>query len=93
MALRFDRADVPIPTTAPLAPSTTIRRAKTLTRPDRGVPPPPLIAPQSALLSAAPTPAAAAPAAETAEETPAAEPAAEEAKPVSSNRQSSYDAC
>ena len=53
MALRFqsnyDLTDVPIPTTRhpPANPaSTTIRRAKTLTRPERGVAPVPLINPQ-----------------------------------------------
>ncbi|KAJ7129832.1 glycosyltransferase family 2 protein [Mycena crocata] len=51
MAIRFqtqyDFTDVPIPTNrAPLAPSgPTVRRAKTLTRPERGVAPVPLINP------------------------------------------------
>ncbi|KAJ7755691.1 glycosyltransferase family 2 protein [Mycena maculata] len=54
MAIRFqtqyDFTDVPIPTQrAPLAPSgTTVRRGKTLTRPERGVAPVPLITPPSA---------------------------------------------
>lgn len=54
MALRFqsnvDFTDVPIPTTTrPSAPSsgTTVRRAKTLTRPERSVAPVPLITPHS----------------------------------------------
>jgi chitin synthase len=52
MALRFqtnhDFTDVPIPTTkTPLQPNTTIRRAKTLTRPERNVAPVPLITPAS----------------------------------------------
>ncbi|KAK7472861.1 Chitin synthase, class 1 [Stygiomarasmius scandens] len=52
MALRFqsnvDFTDVPIPTTRPPPPASgpTIRRAKTLTRPERGVAPVPLINPQ-----------------------------------------------
>lgn len=49
MALRYDPADVPIPTTRQ-GPSGTVRRAKTLTRPERSVAPPPLINPQSNLL-------------------------------------------
>lgn len=63
MALRFhsnvDFADVPIPTTTPRAPphsGTTIRRAKTLTRPERSVAPVPLINPHSTSPTAAPTP-------------------------------------
>ncbi|KZT27983.1 glycosyltransferase family 2 protein [Neolentinus lepideus HHB14362 ss-1] len=40
----YDPSDVPIPTTrAPLSSAATVRRAKTLTRPERGVAPPPLI--------------------------------------------------
>lgn len=42
--LRFEHSDVPIPTTrAPLSSATTMRRAKTLTRPERSVAPVPLI--------------------------------------------------
>ncbi|KAF8919983.1 glycosyltransferase family 2 protein [Mucidula mucida] len=57
MALRFqnnyDFTDVPIPTAKqPPMQGTTIRRAKTLTRPERGVAPVPLINPQT---SASPT--------------------------------------
>ncbi|KAK0455112.1 glycosyltransferase family 2 protein [Armillaria borealis] len=53
MALRFQSnynfTDVPIPTTRqPPTSGTTIRRAKTLTRPERSVAPVPLINPQSA---------------------------------------------
>ncbi|KAF7428378.1 hypothetical protein PC9H_007601 [Pleurotus ostreatus] len=55
MALRFqtnyDFTDVPIPTTSARQPPTsapTIRRAKTLTRPERSVAPVPLIAPSHA---------------------------------------------
>jgi chitin synthase len=55
MALRFqsnyDFTDVPIPTTSrpnpPQSTGTTIRRAKTLTKPERGVAPVPLINPPS----------------------------------------------
>ncbi len=54
MALRFqnnyDFTDVPIPTTRPHPPPSsgaTIRRAKTLTKPERGVAPVPLINPPS----------------------------------------------
>jgi len=61
MALRFQQqpnfrpTDVPIPTTRqPPHSGATIRRAKTLTRPERGVAPVPLINPQSTL-STAPT--------------------------------------
>lgn len=59
MALRFqtnhDFTDVPIPTTrVPAHSNPTIRRAKTLTRPERGVAPVPLINPQTA--DQAPTP-------------------------------------
>ncbi|KAJ7594697.1 glycosyltransferase family 2 protein [Mycena floridula] len=54
MALRFqtnhDFTDVPIPTTRmPAHSNPTIRRAKTLTRPERGVAPVPLINPQTSL--------------------------------------------
>jgi len=46
MAVNFHRDDIPIPTTTPRhGPSGTVRRAKTLTRPERGVAPPPLINP------------------------------------------------
>jgi len=59
MALRFqsnyDFTDVPIPTTRqPPASGATIRRAKTLTKPERGVAPVPLINPPS--LPSSPTP-------------------------------------
>ena len=54
--LRFqtnhDFTDVPIPTTRPpLPPGPTIRRAKTLTRPERSVAPAPLINPHAAPLT------------------------------------------
>ena len=57
MALRFqsnyDFTDVPIPTTRqPLPSGTTIRRAKTLTKPERGVATVPLINPPTLLASA-----------------------------------------
>lgn len=63
MALRFqsnyDFTDVPIPTTSrpsPPQPSgNTIRRAKTLTKPERGVAPVPLINPPSHAADALPT--------------------------------------
>ncbi|KAG2066542.1 glycosyltransferase family 2 protein [Suillus decipiens] len=46
----FASADVPLPTNRPPQPTgTTIRRAKTLTRPERSVAPVPLINPQSSL--------------------------------------------
>jgi len=49
--VRYNDSDVPIPTPRVLNPaSTTIRRAKTLTRPERSVAPVPLINPQSAHL-------------------------------------------
>ncbi|KAI0029717.1 glycosyltransferase family 2 protein [Vararia minispora EC-137] len=54
--VRYNQADIPIPTTHPgprPGPSATIRRAKTLTRPERGVAPPPLIAPQQSLITSA----------------------------------------
>ncbi|KAI0717225.1 chitin synthase-domain-containing protein [Cerioporus squamosus] len=42
--VKYDPSDVPIPTSRPLQPSaTTVRRAKTLTRPERSVAPVPLI--------------------------------------------------
>ncbi|KAI0268794.1 glycosyltransferase family 2 protein [Gloeopeniophorella convolvens] len=51
MASGYGPADVPIPTTTTRqGPSGTVRRAKTLTRPERGVAPPPLINPQSTLI-------------------------------------------
>lgn len=54
MALRFqtgyDARDVPIPTTRQPPTGATIRRAKTLTRPERGVAPIPLINPPTSLL-------------------------------------------
>ncbi|KAI0768653.1 chitin synthase-domain-containing protein [Trametes elegans] len=47
--VKYDAADVPTPTTRALNPSaTTVRRAKTLTRPERSVAPVPLITPQAA---------------------------------------------
>ncbi|KAH7888380.1 glycosyltransferase family 2 protein [Phlebopus sp. FC_14] len=50
----FTTADVPVPTTRPpLSSGTTIRRAKTLTRPERGVAPVPLINPPSTLVPSA----------------------------------------
>jgi chitin synthase len=54
--LRFqtnhDFTDIPIPTTRPpVSSGPTIRRAKTLTRPERGVAPVPLITPPAARLS------------------------------------------
>ncbi|OCB92161.1 glycosyltransferase family 2 protein [Sanghuangporus baumii] len=45
----YDPSDVPIPTTRPPAPAGTIRRAKTLTRPERGIAPVPLIKPSAPL--------------------------------------------
>lgn len=51
MAMHFNRDDIPIPTTTPRLPSGTMRRAKTLTRPERGIAPPPLINPQPFLQS------------------------------------------
>ncbi|THH17879.1 hypothetical protein EW146_g3036 [Bondarzewia mesenterica] len=48
MAQDYDSSDVPIPTTR-LQSAATVRRAKTLTRPERSVAPPPLINPQSTL--------------------------------------------
>ncbi|KAI0743448.1 glycosyltransferase family 2 protein [Daedaleopsis nitida] len=50
---RFDPSDVPIPTSRPLQPSaTTVRRAKTLTRPERSVAPVPLINAQTSYVPA-----------------------------------------
>ena len=50
MTRGYHHDDVPIPTTsARQGPSGTMRRAKTLTRPERGVAPPPLINPQPVL--------------------------------------------
>ncbi|KAI0063696.1 glycosyltransferase family 2 protein [Artomyces pyxidatus] len=49
MAPAYDPADVPTPTTRQ-GPSGTVRRAKTLTRPERSVAPPPLINPQATFL-------------------------------------------
>ncbi|KAF5370675.1 hypothetical protein D9758_002066 [Tetrapyrgos nigripes] len=60
MALRFqsnvDIHDVPIPTTRPPPQSSgpTIRRAKTLTRPERGVAPVPLITPHTTSVQGSP---------------------------------------
>ncbi|KAG7090831.1 Chitin synthase, class 1 [Marasmius oreades] len=54
-----DFTDVPIPTTTPRPPphsGTMIRRAKTLTRPERSVAPVPLINPQSTSSSSTPSP-------------------------------------
>ena len=45
----YDARDVPIPTTRQPAPG-TIRRAKTLTRPERGVAPAPLIKPPATIM-------------------------------------------
>ncbi|KAL5523985.1 CHS1_2 [Sanghuangporus baumii] len=45
----YDPSDVPIPTTRPPAPAGTLRRAKTLTRPERGIAPVPLIKPSAPL--------------------------------------------
>ncbi|TFY79718.1 hypothetical protein EWM64_g4293 [Hericium alpestre] len=52
MARDYDPADVPVPTTR-LQSNATVRRAKTLTRPERGVAPPPLINPQTTLVASA----------------------------------------
>jgi chitin synthase len=50
MVVHYNRDDIPIPTTIPRhGPSATVRRAKTLTRPERGVAPPPLINPNPIL--------------------------------------------
>ncbi|KAG2131424.1 glycosyltransferase family 2 protein [Suillus bovinus] len=50
----YASADVPVPTNRPPQPTgTTIRRAKTLTRPERSVAPVPLINPQSSLAPSA----------------------------------------
>lgn len=49
----FGASDVPIPTyRPPVASGTTVRRAKTLTRPERGVAPVPLINPPTTLVAA-----------------------------------------
>ncbi|TFK44588.1 chitin synthase 1 [Crucibulum laeve] len=66
MALRFQSnyefTDVPIPTTRqPPASGATIRRAKTLTRPERGVAPVPLINPPAALHPSPSSPSAPSP--------------------------------
>lgn len=51
----YDRSDVPIPTTRPpISSGTTVRRAKTLTRPERGIAPVPLIKPSSSFSPAVP---------------------------------------
>jgi len=56
MAVHFNRDDIPIPTTTMRqGPSGTVRRAKTLTRPERGVAPPPLINPHPSLQQSLPT--------------------------------------
>ncbi|KAH9895046.1 chitin synthase-domain-containing protein [Cubamyces lactineus] len=53
---KYDPTDVPIPTSRALNPSaTTVRRAKTLTRPERSVAPVPLITPQAAPLPGKPS--------------------------------------
>ncbi|KDQ57735.1 glycosyltransferase family 2 protein [Jaapia argillacea MUCL 33604] len=58
MATRFAQSDVPIPTTrAPTSSGPSMRRAKTLTRPERSVAPPPLINPPDSLLPAPSGPA------------------------------------
>lgn len=59
MALRFqsnyDFTDVPIPTSkAPASNNQTIRRAKTLTRPERSIAPVPLINPPTSIIPTAP---------------------------------------
>lgn len=54
MAVHYNQDDIPIPTTTPRH-GPTMRRAKTLTRPERGVAPPPLINPQSQLSPFTPT--------------------------------------
>lgn len=52
---KYDPSDVPIPTSRPLnASATTVRRAKTLTRPERSVAPVPLITPHAAPLPGKP---------------------------------------
>ncbi len=52
---KYDPSDVPTPTSRPLNPSaTTVRRAKTLTRPERSVAPVPLITPHAAPLPGKP---------------------------------------
>ncbi|KAH9858635.1 chitin synthase-domain-containing protein [Lenzites betulinus] len=52
---KYDSSDVPIPTSRPLnASATTVRRAKTLTRPERSVAPVPLITPHAAPLPGKP---------------------------------------
>ncbi|KAI9066622.1 glycosyltransferase family 2 protein [Trametes sanguinea] len=54
---KYDPSDVPIPTARALNPSaTTVRRAKTLTRPERSVAPVPLITPQAAPIPGKATP-------------------------------------
>lgn len=57
MALRFNSSDVPLQTSsAPQAGrGATVRRAKTLTKPERGQAPPPLINPSNNLLLPVPT--------------------------------------
>ncbi|EGN99638.1 glycosyltransferase family 2 protein [Serpula lacrymans var. lacrymans S7.3] len=53
-AARHGRSDVPIPTSrAPISSGTTVRRTKTLTRPERSVAPVPLINPPSSLTPSA----------------------------------------
>lgn len=47
----YDSSDVPIPTTRPPAAAGTIRRTKTLTRPERGIAPVPLIKPSAQALT------------------------------------------
>ena len=53
---KYDPADVPIPTSRPLQPSTTVRRAKTLIRPERSVAPVPLINSQNPHVGTTATP-------------------------------------
>ena len=56
--VKYDPSDVPIPTSRPLQPSaTTVRRAKTLTRPERSVAPVPLINAQTSHIPVGSTPA------------------------------------
>ena len=53
MSRKFDPSDIPIPTQRPPNSSATIRRAKTLTRPERSVAPVPLITPHNATVPGA----------------------------------------
>ena len=56
MSRKVDPADIPILTQQPPKSSATIRRAKTLTRPERSVAPVPLITPQHVPVGASDTP-------------------------------------